>query len=89
LTTLIVRRSVVHSVTPPHLSLSAPLAMSMGDLTTVPPPPELFATDDSAPETIGARGVSTRGSGGAHVIGAGGGDATGVGDTGSTGARWE
>jgi hypothetical protein len=54
-----------------------------------PPPPELFATDDSAPETIGARGVGTRGSGGAHVIGAGGGDATGVGDAGSTGARWE
>jgi hypothetical protein len=56
--TQIIHQPAAHPVTSPHFPAVAPSVVSTGDLTMVPPPPELTSTDSSAPGNIGAGGVS-------------------------------
>jgi hypothetical protein len=64
-------------------------APSTSDLTTVPPPPELFASDGSTLGTTIVGAVDIGCVGGADVVGVGGADAVGVGGTRKIGIGWE
>jgi hypothetical protein len=83
--TLIIHWLVVRPVTPTHPSLVAPSVVSAGDLTM---PPELFASDGSAPGTTSVGGVAVGCASGADVTGAGGANTAGAGGADDTSARW-
>jgi hypothetical protein len=73
-------------MTPSHPSLVVPSVVSAGDLTM---PPELFASDGSAPGTTSVGGIGAGCASGANVVGAGGANTVGVGGADDTSARWE
>jgi hypothetical protein len=52
-------------------------------------PPELFASDGSAPRTTSVGGVGAGCASGADVTGAGGANTAGAGGADDTSARWE
>jgi hypothetical protein len=105
LATSIVHQSTAHPVTPPHLTLAASSAMSVGDPTKTPL--ELFTAGSRALGETGAGGVIVGGAkggvgvGGANASAEGanatsasgvdvvGADAVGTGGTGDAGTRWE